>query len=87
LLYYCAVEVFRTDREIGRQGSVSGDVEQYAAPEQRRDGVDGQVSESFVMGLAGCRVDAAVEFPVAGEMAQPVDVRADVGAHRNGGGR
>ena len=82
-------EMLRSHDEIERQSIDTFEprnIEQHRRAENRLDGIDAVRGHAFAVGLD--RLHSAVQFSVAGEMGERVDVRAHVAAHsdRLGGG-
>ena len=82
-----AGQVVGRDRVIVGQRLGAGDVQQHAAAEDRRDRVDRMPLQAAGVRLRVRRLFAAVELAAAREMAERVDMRAHVTAHRDRVGR
>jgi hypothetical protein len=63
---------------------VRGDIQEHTAAEDGSNGVDGIAADAIGVRLHCRRIDAAVEFAAAREMAERIEVGADVAAQSQG---
>ena len=80
------IQMVRRDFKIWRERRRPGDIEQDAPPQDGRNCIDRELPQASAVRLRQGRLLAFVQFSAAGEMAQRVDVRAYVAAHRDGVG-